>query len=93
MGCWSCRYAINKQIKKETSLIIVLLISVVAILELFLYEVKKLLQLFMHFKNFRMSLVVNQKKYGWTHVVSFTIDQWNQGGKIVILKFIQHTMN
>ena len=28
-----------------------------------------------------------------THVVSFTIDRWNQSGKIVILKFIQHTMN
>ena len=46
----------------------------------------------MLFKKFWMSLDANQTIYGSIKVVSSTIDQWNNGCKIMIKKCIQHIM-
>ena len=45
---------------------------------------KKILQLLMLFKNFKLSLIENQTKYGGIKKVNFTIDQWNPGYKVII---------
>ena len=49
-----------------------------------LKEKKKILQLLKVFKNFWMSLIVNQIKYWQMKGVNFTIDQLNYGSKIMI---------
>ena len=59
----------------------------------FLWKTKTALRLLMLFKNFSMGIIANQIKYGSTKVVNFTIDQWDHGFKIMVLKCIHHIMN
>ena len=40
----------------------------------------------------KMSLVLNQIKYGHIKPVQFAIDQWNHGYKVMIKKFIPDIM-